>query len=421
MLASMSSYCAYLGHQPHISLAELSAVLPECTPERKVGNATVFATYEELDGPALRKLGGTWLIAKQIGRSPQATLDAVPKMLADQCKGIRGKVTFSIRAENITPHELAGLYRSCKETLKKSGRPVRYVGNERKPAATALLRDEGLVDPEGDAGKHGCEIVILRDEEFLWVGRTVAAQDPDAYAKRDMEKPVRDTRAGMLPPKLAQVMLNFGKWLVRGARKDAVEPLIVLDPFCGTGVIPLESLHRRWHVLASDASTKAVQGCEKNIEWLRKEEKIGKTVALSAVSKHDATEPFDFSAVKERELRRGPDVVVTETHLGPALNDRPTVKDVQKWKAESEELESAFLENAKATLPGVPLALMLPVWYLRTGPVFLERVWATIEKLGFVPVLPPGAKASIHGRTSLLYRRPDQVVGREIVLLRAKA
>jgi hypothetical protein len=38
----------------------------------------------------------------------------------------------------------------------------------------------------------------------------------NAYAKRDMGKPVRDTGVGLLPPKLAQILLNFGSWLVHG-------------------------------------------------------------------------------------------------------------------------------------------------------------------------------------------------------------
>jgi len=241
-----------------------------------------------------------------------------------------------------------------------------------------------------------------------------------------MEKPVRDTRAGMLPPKLAQILLNLGGWLVR-TRPSAAEnlkseirkaqPPVVLDPFCGTGVIPLECLLRGWPVLASDASLKAVNGCEKNIEWIRKEYKVAKGATPSAVSKHDATDAFDFTKVKDSSLRRGPDVVVTETMLGPALNERPTAKDVQQWKSQAEALEGAFIANAAATLRGVPVALMLPVWYLRTGPVFLERVWTAVEKAGYRPVLPPGIGPSAPGRTTLLYRRPDQVVGREIVLL----
>lgn len=419
----MSSYCAYLGHQPHLSLAELSSVLPECTPERQVGFATVFSTHEELDGPFLRMLGGTWLLAKQIARAPDANLKDVPKLLTQQLRSARGKVTFSIRGEGIAPRDIAGLYRACKEEVKKLGRPVRYVGNERKPAATALLRDEGLVDPEGEHGKSGCEIVILKQDNFLWIGRTVAAQDPDAYTKRDMDKPVRDTRAGMLPPKLAQMLINYGAWLVRGPKgmDKKLPPLFIYDPFCGTGVIPLECLHRGWPVIASDASAKAVSGCEKNIEWLRKEEKITKGSVPSAVWKRDATKPFDMQVVPERALRRLPDVVVTESMLGPALTDRPTVKEAQTWKSDAEQLEADFLKSAAETMPGVPVVLTLPVWYLRTGPVFLERIWTVIEKLKFQPVLPPGARASVPGRPTLLYRRPDQVVGREVVLLKAPA
>ncbi len=47
---------------------------------------------------------------------------------------------------------------------------------------------------------------------------------------------------------------------------DALPGSIVFDPFCGTGVIPLEAILRGCNVLASDISLKAVNGTTKNIE-----------------------------------------------------------------------------------------------------------------------------------------------------------
>lgn len=406
----MSSYAAFLGHQPHISLAELSAALPGMTPERKAGAALVFSSHDELDQDMLHQWGGTWLLAKQLHRAKEMNADDVLKILAKELQGVRGKVTFGLRAEGVSPNVLRDLYRRGKDTVKKAGKSVRYVGTERKAAATALLRDEGLL-----TGKGGAELVLLQDKDFFWLGKTIAAQDPDAYTERDMEKPVRDTRVGLLPPKLAQVMLNLGQWLARSSLKthdSRLKTLHVFDPFCGTGVIPLEALLRGWPVLASDASLKAVNGCQKNIEWLRKTKDILKSKIPSTVWKQDATAPF--------ALKETPDVVVTETTLGPGLTDRPTTRDAQSLCSEAEKLEAAFLQNLAQTLPGVPAAVMFPAWYLRTGPIFLQRIWGVVEKLGFTPVLPPHVQPSVPGRTSLLYRRPDQVVGREIVLLRPK-
>lgn len=406
----MPSYAAFLGHQPRISIAELAAVLPDFALDRILEKTiAIFRTSKTLTQADLTRWGGTFLLAQQIG-DRAAGLENVPQVLAAELKPIKGKVTFAIRAAGVPRPTVRDLYRKGKELLKKQGRPSRYVGNERIPAATALLHDAGLVD-----GSHGVELVILKqvkdEEEFLWIGKTVGAQDPTAYAKRDMEKPVRDTRAGLLPPKLAQVLINFGLFL---SGKNA-QP-IIYDPFCGTGVIAMEALLQKLPVAASDIMLKAVNGCEKNLEWMRKQADIKKRDVASSVWKHDATKPFDLK--EHPELGEKRTVIVTESHLGPALAARPNAKEAAKMRTENEALQIAFLKNVAATLPGTPIVITWPVWYLKTGPLFLEKVWQSLPAIGFNPTLLPYAEPDIPDHFSLLYRRPDQLVGREIVLLK---
>lgn len=414
----MPSYAALLGHQPMISLAELAAVLPDFSQKQMVENTVIFETAEELSQQFLDTLGGTILIAKRITEAP-VTLEDVPQMLCNEVANVRKHVTFSLRALGIPRGAVRSLFRTCKLALKTRGLAARYIGNEFKPAATALLRDSEVL-----SGKRGCELMLLMKEEMLWIGRTIAAQDIDAYTKRDMGKPVRDTTVGLLPPKLAQILLNFGSYLIR----ESYPPLpaktsntkygirntkyTVFDPFCGTGVIPMEALRRGWPVLASDLSLKAVNGCTKNIEWLRKEEKIFKKDTDAIIWKQDAAKPF--------ELKVPPDVVVTESSLGPALTDRPPIKEVSKLKTESERMQAAFLTNAQATLPRVPLVCIWPAWRQRDGWVRLEKVWDVLGKLGYQAMLPPGIRSDHPRFVSLFYKRPDQYVGREIVLLKPK-
>ncbi len=404
----MHHHAAFIGHQPHISLAELAASVPGFTLDGLVErSAVLFGSSEELGPKFLDNLGGTVVLARRLGDGAEMTLDQIPQLLQKQVASLKGKVTFSIRSSGLSTDTVRDLYRACKNHLKKHGRPSRYVGNERRPAASVLLRDAGLL-----GGKGGCEICVIKHDKVLWVGVTIAAHDIDAYTKRDIEKPVRDTTVGLLPPKLAQIMLNLGHWLVREecihVGKSVPKILTVFDPFCGTGVIPLECLMRRWNVIASDKAEKAMLGTKKNIEWIRKEEDISKTAVLTAVWKQDATKPFSPPAQ--------PDMIVTETSLGPALRSRPTSKDTQEMKSDSERLEEAFLRNAAATLTGAPVVCTWPVWYYSRGPVRLERVWDRLASIGYEAVLPPGIVST--ERASLLYRRPEQFVGREIVLLR---
>lgn len=415
----MPSYAAFIGHQPHLSLAELSATAPGFRFTDIVEKSVVlFETDTPLPPAWLKTLGGTIVLAEKLPDGAR-TLKDIPQLLADTVQNMKGKVTFGLRTARVSPRDVATLYRSSKELLKKLGKPSRYVGNERKAALSIVLHDHGLLN-----GKDGAELTIVRRKDDLWVGITRDAQDVDAYTKRDMDKPVRDTTVGLLPPKLAQILLNLGVWVAGGdapralppdpkkGKKILTRPFTVFDPFCGTGVIPMEALLRGYAILASDKSEKAVQGCQKNLDWLRKQEKILKTDVPSQVWKHDAQKPFDPKML--------PDVIVTETSLGPNLRARPTVKEIHALRSDNEELQEKFLRNVAASLPGVPLVCTWPVWYAQKGAVRLEKIWKLLPKIGFEVVLPRYIVPAL-GTPSLLYRRPEQFVGREIVLLRPTA
>ena len=47
-----------------------------------------------------------------------------------------------------------------------------------------------------------------RSSKTEYLGLTIACQDIDSYARRDTSK-ARDMQVGMLPPKLAQMMINL--------------------------------------------------------------------------------------------------------------------------------------------------------------------------------------------------------------------
>lgn len=412
----MVSYCAFLGHQPAISLAELHATLPGLKVKRKIGTLLLlFEVPEEIDPEILTTWGGTMLLAKEFPSPVTDGFREVPKQVADLSANVKGKVTFSLRCDGVDKNTVHRLYRDSKDALRKSGKAARYVGTDIKPAATVLLHELDLL-----SGKHGCEIVLIKRDDFVWAGQTVAAHDPNSYTKRDIEKPARDMRVGLLPPKLAQILLNFGLWLVESdkkkeeteKKKKKKDPLTVLDPFCGSGVILMEALLRGWPVLGSDVSLKSVNGTEKNLDWTRKEWEILKRDVPSTVWKQDAAKAF--------ELRELPSMVVTETTLGESLIKKPTLKEISSHKSEAEKVECAFIENAAKSLPGVPLVCTFPVWVGSGDPVFLEKVWRVIADCGYEPVLPPGVSTDVAVHKSLLYRRPDQFVARQIVLLKPK-
>jgi hypothetical protein len=409
----MPAYAAVLGHQPVISVAELAAAVPGFSLQKIISKqVALFESTETLPKDMMERLGGTIFLAESISEAP-LTLEDIPQAMVNETSSVKKKITFSLRCYGLASKDIRDVYRKCKERFRRENRTCRYVGNERKPAVAVLLHDSDIV-----SGKKGCELFIIAEGEDLWVGRTIGAQDVNAYTKRDTEKPVRDTTVGLLPPKLAQMLLNFGVWMLREdapkgePKKRKKEVYTVLDPFCGTGVIPLESMLLGWNVLCSDTSQKAVNGCKKNVEWLRKEYGILKKDVTSEIWKQDALKPF--------KLKELPDMIITETTLGPALAKRPSKTEVTRILRENENIQAEFLENAAKTLPGVPIICTWPVWKTKDDTVQLEKIWDAIEENGYQPVIPAGVTPTSSSRLTLVYRRKDQFVGREIVMLKPK-
>lgn len=401
----MSFNLALLGNNRAISIAELAAVLPGFKPKQSEGQILFFETGEALDQAFLDRLGGTILISKEVGTIQG--LNEIPDVLLRELASAKGKVSFGFRFFGVDLRKGRELFKKTKKILRSKNIPSRYIGSEREPAKPIQLHDSGMLDP-----KKGAELVIVKQDKKFWVGRTIAAQDVKKYTLRDVEKPVRDTTVGLLPPKLAQVLLNFGEFLCKRNSKSEIRnpKTIVFDPFCGTGVIPLEAMLRGHDVLASDISEKAVNGCKKNIEWMRETFEILKKDVETTVWKQDARKPF--------EIENKPTMIVTEGTLGLPLKSRPTLKQAEKFAKESDSLVSDFLKNCKATLPGVPIVMTLPVWYARKRMVWLQKFFEEIGRSGYRAVLPPHTDPANPPRMSLLYRRPDQFVGREIVLLK---
>lgn len=399
----MNEYLAILGHQPHISLAELAATIDGFSLRKRLKEDVVlFSGAQQVDQSWFHALGGTVLMAQK--RTMIESIDEVFAVLERELGEPDSKKTFSFRCFGVPKKVVRSLYHDAKKYLKNAGFSVRYVGADGTPVLPVVLHDERLLD-----GRKGCELVVVATEEGLWVGRTIAAQNVKAYTRRDIDKPVRDTQVGLLPPKLAQVMLNLGLWLLQQipeSRQQSTDAITVFDPFCGTGVIPMEAFLRGFTVLGSDISDKAVADSTLNLNWVQD---IYKTRGTWDVMQHDARVPFGA-------LCTSADVIVTETSLGTPLMFRPKKAQAEALREENEALQQAFLQNAATSLPSVPIVCTWPFWRAKEGNVYLQQTPSVLTKLGYQLVAPPHRTEHTH-RTSLLYQRPRQFVGREIVLL----
>jgi tRNA (guanine10-N2)-dimethyltransferase len=156
-----------------------------------------------------------------------------------------------------------------------------------------------------DILEKGFELSIIRNrqrgEEIY--GKTIAIQDLEGYVQRDMNRPYSDIKMGVLPPKLARMMVNF-----TGLKEGTI-----WDPFCGSGTILMEAAVLGYNFLGSDADENALYYTQENIKWLNKQGYLGNIVY--ELFKFNVTSP-DKEIIKELKNTKI-DAIVCEPFMGP--------------------------------------------------------------------------------------------------------
>lgn len=241
---------------------------------------------------------------------------------------------------------------TLKTYFKSKGVKSRFIGGDKAKLSSGSIIQNELLD-------KGFEIVLLEqpDGEAL-AGETLEIQDVEGYVERDYDKPSSDKEMGMLPPKLARIMLNLS-----GASKGAT----IWDPFCGSGVILLEALLMGMNVVGSDISGEAVASTEDNIAWLASKYDLGDLKYHALV--HDIKRE-NFRLTKDLKLT-GIDAVVFEPYMGPPQRKKMSPIRAEKLLTEvSELLGAAFEQFEKIGQPGMTVVAVVPSYLTHNG-------WAT--------------------------------------------
>jgi tRNA G10 N-methylase Trm11 len=386
-------YIALLGRQPALSIAELERRFT------RVSWASPTAALIDREHPIdIQTLGGTQKLGRVIFSIPARDWRGVSmKIVSHYQKAWANetrKITLGISAygfdTSVRDIQKTGLI--MKQKLKASGASMRLVPQQDPVLSTAVSHHNklGLSDTK-------VELLVVRGPSHVYVAESTGAQNITALAARDQGRPRRDAFVGMLPPKLALLMLNLAGPLPATAR--------VLDPFCGTGVVLQESLLRGYRAYGTDLSEKMIQYTNDNLNWL--------TPQL-----HDA--PDWNTAVGDAidtQWQSPIDAVVAESYLGQPFSAPPSDKKLVEVCGNCQHIISGFLKNLASQLaPGTPVVLAVPAWK-RTDETFVHLpLVADVERYGFERVNLKTARPE-----QLLYARPDQVVGREILVLRTKA
>lgn len=392
-------YVAIAGRQPLISLAEIQALYDKAA--RLVGKKLVFFEIDE-DGeenisPDINRLGGSL----KLGRFFDTDFSKLAKFLATAHP--EGKITLGI--SDFSKQKKSGLAKQksmeLKRNLARMGRSVRVITSNEPEISSATAHHNQLGE------KTGCfEIFLIDREIYLSLG----TQNITAYTERDQARPARDAKVGMLPPKLAQILINLCGKLPEGTR--------VLDPFCGTGVILQEAAIMGYVPYGTDLNERMVEYSKKNLSWLfnkrnQKRFKIlpdliqKKDQILNTISVGDAT-----SFTWEGEI----DAVAFEGYLGAPMSKPPVDIKFKTEKAKCREIAMGFLKNITPQIKsGTPVVMALPAWLRENGKYAGLNILDEIQEMGY-----NFEKFQDLSQSDLLYYREGQIVAREIIVIRKR-
>lgn len=363
-----------LGRETILSLAEVKAFFLANNLNFDIvynkENKLIVSVENELDIPELMKLLGGTIKICEAANQISTHKDEMAKYLNTYIP--KGKIEFSINGFNALGIE-------TKKALKELGRSARYI--EAKNTATVIYNN--LV-------KGGADIEICNNQVFI----TKAIQPIDDFSKRDFGRPGRDDESGMLPPKLAMMMLNLA---------TQKKTNVILDPFCGSGTILTEAVLMGYkNLIGADISPKAINDTSTNIKWLENTFNVDTRDLKINIFVSDI---FDIAKKIENETV---DAVVAESYLGKPLRGSESRSTIESQAAELKMLYvNSFAKIRKILKPDGIVVFIIPRFRHNEDWIRIDCE-NEILKHGFVndPILPE--------HKHLLYWRPGQHVGREI-------
>src|SRR3990167_6807612 len=195
-------YFFIFGNHPMLSSAELTAVLGGGGFIFEMGYC-VFEREQELDLTDLQeRLGGVVKCGVVLKNTSRTSLfdDAYQDIHASAQRN--RKFSFGISAYGVSlPIQQLGL--SLKKRLKDEGVSSRFVTSKEPNLSSVIVKTNKLLTDRGR------ELVLMQTRGEIVIGRTREVQPFAELSLRDYGRPIRDAKSGMIPPKLARMMINM--------------------------------------------------------------------------------------------------------------------------------------------------------------------------------------------------------------------
>jgi tRNA G10 N-methylase Trm11 len=360
-------YCFFLGATSELCLAELQAV----SSRWKKGDPTVLVpglAVIEFAQPLSEHevlawqntLGGTAKIGILLSELPLTAKDTVLDVVSELLIPMEPKrfIISEVGRDHLPPLDTI----TIKNRLQAAGLKSHYKEAPRHGAAAALLHHHNVT-----------ELTVWQTAEQIFIIQTVSAQDVRGWTQRDMNKPVRDRQRGMLPPKVARMMVNLA------LTNQDPQTAVVLDPFCGTGTVLMEAAELGVPtVYAADLAAEAVAQTKTNLDWYQT---ITDTKLKTAFTIKSATE------LVLRDWDKAPTAIVTEPFLGKLTPNPEQIPNIVRGL--DKLYRGALRAFAHLLQPGQRIVIIFPSFVVGRHTLGMNRLLADLPQLGFRVVAGP--------------------------------
>ncbi|MFH1537085.1 MAG: methyltransferase domain-containing protein [Patescibacteria group bacterium] len=331
-----NKYIFILGKNPELSLLEITSLLPQKNVYFQSDQCLIIESEEKNITNIQKKLGGTVKIGELISETSNIDTKIFLENLSPLAEE---KIYFGFSRYGFDKFskQFFKLGLEIKKALKQEGKKVRFVESKEPDLSSVIVQKEIL-------NKGGVDFLIIKNQDNYIIGKTLTVQDFKLYSKLDYGRPAADPKSGMLPPKIAKIMIN-----ISGTNKDEN----ILDPFCGSGTILQEAAILGYQNLyGSDISNKAINDTKKNIEWLKN------NFSLSDINFQ--IEKIDATKSSQHYKKKFFDAIITEVNLGPS---NVNAKNIQSIQNEMQDFYNEALDELKRIIkPDAKLIIAFPAW-----------------------------------------------------------
>jgi SAM-dependent methyltransferase len=240
--------------------------------------------------------------------------------------------TLSLSGYGVNENEYEALVRLLLDEFRRIGfKKVRLL----RPKGNELIAEEVL-------SRKVLDVIVFPYRGGYGLGPTSWVSQSGALRDRGVCKPAPHPEISM-SPRLASLLLNLA----------GLSPgQIVLDPFCGSGTILAEALHRSYKCFGFDTNEVRIRDARRNLSWLSHD-------------LHHANFNVQVGDARELLMAMGGsqvDAVVTEPLLLPTLRARPKLVTASALLERASEIYAdALTSMIKVISPGGRIVIVVPV------------------------------------------------------------